>query len=176
MSQDITDFIAAVRDAARGNKFEVVITWPTAVGSPSLQDKMVIRAASMPAYTTGVLNLPYMGRQIPIPGDRTYEPWTCTVLNDISMSHRNRFEKWQDLINGQQSNLQGTTSYKELVTTIEIIQYDRNDNILAVKTLNNAWPSNVSAIELAYDQNDQEQTYTVTFVFTDAQNAAAPTT
>lgn len=176
MSQNIYEFISGIRDVARSNRFEVVITWPTAVGSPNKQDKLVIQAAQMPAYTVGVLQVPYKGRQIPMPGDRTYEPWNITVLNDISMSHRNKFEKWQDLLNGQQSNVQGVANYKDIVTTIEIIQHDRNDNVIAVKTLHNAWVSSVSAIELGYDQNDQAQTYTVTFMFVDAENAGAPTT
>lgn len=176
MSQNINDFIASFRGGARPNRFDVIITWPALVGTPNVRDKIVVSAAQLPASSVGVVNVPYKGRQIPVPGDRVFEPWTITVLNDLSFSHRNAFERWLNSINAHQENLQQTASYRDFVTTIDVVQLDRDDSVLKTIKLNNAFPSAVSAIELGYEQNDQVETYTVTFSYSDWESASVPTT
>jgi hypothetical protein len=176
MSQNINDMIATMKGMARPNRFEVIITWPGFVGTPNVRDKFMVEGAQIPASNMGTVNVPYMGRQIPIPGDRTFEPWTITVRNDLSFSHRNHFEKWLDGMNAHQANIQQTSSYKDFVTTIDVIQYDRDDTILKTYKLNNAFPSNVSAIELNYGTNDTYETFTVQFTYSDWESASTPTT
>src|SRR5665213_700571 len=102
----INDFISNFQGGSRPNRFQIIITYPTLVGAPDVADKIVCNAASLPASTIGVVQLPYMGRQIPVPGDRVWAPWNVTVLNDVTFSHRNVMERWSNAIMAHQANVQ----------------------------------------------------------------------
>lgn len=161
----INNFISNYQGGARASRFRVQITWPAIVGTPAVRDEIVVQAAQHPASVLGVIQVPYKGRQIPIPGDRTFEEWTITVNNDANMAHREAFERWHNLMNGYESNVQGTESYRDLVSTIDVSQLGVDDDVVKTYKLYNAWPSNVSAIDLGYDQQDTIQTYTVSWSY-----------
>lgn len=175
MSQNITDFISNFRGGARPNRFRVTFTYPAAVGSPNVRDSIVIKAAQLPESTTGVIQVPYMGRQIPVPGDRTFQDWNITVVNDTTFSHRNLFERWSNLINGHESNLQGASSYKDLLATVDIVQLDRDDRVLKTIKLYNMFPTTIGAIELGYDQQDTIEEFTVTLSYSHWASVNTPT-
>ena len=171
----IDDFVSQFEGGARANRFAVAITWPGLITAPNVRDNIMVTAASLPASILGVANAAYMGRNIPIPGDRTFEDWTITVRNDITFSHRNAFESWSNAILAHNANTQLFPTYSSMVTNIVVNQLDRDDNIIKTFTLRNAWPTNVSQIDLAYDQNDTIETFTVTFAYTDWQSTQTPT-
>jgi len=162
----IQDFISNFNGGARPNKFRVQITWPGAVGAPNVRDEIVVSAAAMPSAVMGIIQVPYKGRQIPIPGDRTFEDWTITVMNDISHSHRNAFERWGNIINSHRTNLQGVDNYSDFVSTINVTQLDMNLNPLKTVKIYNAWPSNIGQIDLGYENTDTIEQYPVTFSYT----------
>lgn len=170
----IDTFIANFQNGARANRFRVAINWPGLVGTPNVRDDIVVSAAALPSSIVGVVQVPYMGRQIPIPGDRTFEDWTITILNDTSFSHRNAFERWSNAILSHRGNIQASPSYRDFVTNISVVQLDRADTIIKTFTLRNAWPTNITQIDLGYDQNDTIETYTVTFAYTDWDSPNSP--
>lgn len=163
MPQDINSFIASFRGGARPNRFKVIITWPTIAGTPNIQDEFVVTAAQLPASVISPVIVPYKGRQIPVPGDRIFEEWTATILNDVTFSHRNAFERWLNAINSHQGNISGSSNYKDMLGTIDVIQLDRDDATLKSVRIYNAFPTNLTPIDLGYDQNDIMEIYTVTF-------------
>lgn len=172
----INDFIASFKGGARPNRFKVQISWPGQVGAPNVRDEIVVSAAGHPASVLGTIQAPYQGRQIPIPGDRTFEDWTITVLNDKSFSHRNAFERWSNLLNSHEGNVQGTDEYRNLVGTLDVMQLDNDDTVLKTYKLFNAWPTNIAQIDLSYDQNDTLAQYTVTFAYSHWQSATSAAT
>lgn len=162
----INNFIANFKNGARPNRFKVQLAWPALVGTPDVRDEFVVSAATLPSSTLGIIQIPYMGRQIPVPGDRTFEDWTISILNDKSFSHRNAFERWSNLILSHESNVQGTETYRDLITTLTVFQLDRSEKVLKTYKLYNAWPNTITPIDLGYDQNDTIEQYTVTFSYT----------
>src|ERR1035437_39168 len=166
----IESFISNFAGGARANRFAVSIIWPAGVTNPGIPDSIVVSAAQLPACVMGVAHAPYMGRAIPIPGDRTFEDWTITVLNDTTFAHRNAFETWSNLILMNRANIQGTPDYRSITTTLTVNQLDRQDNIIKTFQILNAWPTIVTAIDLAYDQNDTIETYSVTFAYASWQS------
>lgn len=172
---NLNDFISSFRGGARPNRFRVQISYPAIVGTPDIRDDVVVTAAGMPASIMGQILVPYRGRQIPIPGDRTFEDWTVTVINDTTFSHRNAFERWSNLMNAHEGNIQGTDSYRNLVGTVDVVQLDRDDTILKTIKLLNCWPSNIAQIDLGYDQNDILEQYTVTWSYSHWQSLNSPT-
>jgi len=68
------------------------------------------KAASIPASTIASVDVNYMGRIVKVPGNRTYEDWTITVINDEEFSIRTAFENWMAEINHPASNRTGASS------------------------------------------------------------------
>ena len=83
----IDDFKANVAsDFARPNLFQVDLAFPSGI----LQNadlvnlgKFTVRAANLPSSQIGVIEVPFRGRTLKIAGDRTFEPWTITMIVDL---------------------------------------------------------------------------------------------
>ncbi|MEK9799752.1 MAG: hypothetical protein VW647_02560, partial [Alphaproteobacteria bacterium] len=98
------------------------------ISRPANVDEVGIRkaakASSIPASTVGQIEVPYFGRKVKMAGNRTFENWQVTVLNDEDFLVRNAFEKWSSFINSHENNLrdssvigeQGLASYRTVAT------------------------------------------------------------
>tara|TARA_B110000902_G_C14198957_1_gene546984 strand:+ start:104 stop:463 length:360 start_codon:yes stop_codon:yes gene_type:complete len=104
--------------------------------------------------------VPFRGRQLQIAGDRTFEPWTVTIINDTDMSVRNAFEKWMNEINNHTTG-GGLTNPASYDADMSIEQLDKAGNSLKRYDIKGVWPTNVSAIELSYDTADTIEEFTV---------------
>jgi len=196
----IFDFRNRIGDLARPNQFQVELVFPQGLdtasvggatgqqnnreeeasrnsgGSESLAT-LLVKAANIPASTVGVVEVPYRGRTLKIAGDRTFEPWTVTVLNDANFAVRARLEAWSTRIQALQQNKQEYGSPSEYQTNAIVRQYDRQGTQTRAYQFQGIWPSNISAIDLAWDSNDTAEEYTVEFqvqywTYTDDVNAA----
>lgn len=196
----IFDFRNRIGDLARPNQFQVELVFPQGLdtasvggatgqqnnreeeasrnsgGSESLAT-LLVKAANIPASTVGVVEVPYRGRTLKIAGDRTFEPWTVTVLNDANFAVRARLEAWSTRIQALQQNKQEYGSPSEYQTNAIVRQYDRQGSQTRAYQFQGIWPSNISAIDLAWDSNDTAEEYTVEFqvqywTYTDDVNAA----
>ena len=49
-----------------------------------------------PSSTVGMINVPFRGRELKV-GERTFENWVVTVINDEDFKLRTAFEKWVTL-------------------------------------------------------------------------------
>ena len=123
----------------------------------------LVKAANIPASVVGVVNVPYRGRQLKIAGDRTFEPWTVTVLNDQSFKFRAFFEAWSSNIQALQQNFQNSNTIADYQSVAKVRQMDRKGNIIRTYRFEGIWPSNISAIELDWGTNDTPEEYTVEF-------------
>ena len=90
----ITNFKSALRGGgARPNLFEVDITgWP---GSENMGDfgndakeefQFLCKAAALPASNITPIEIPFRGRTLKVAGDRTFDTWNITIINDDSPS------------------------------------------------------------------------------------------
>jgi len=164
---NITNFKGQFAGGARPNLFQAEITFPAAVtgaGSAQGLSRFMIKAAQLPASIIAPIEVPYRGRKLKVAGDRTFEPWTVTVINDVGMEIRNAFESWMDLINRNVSNttgLPGLNYYRDL----QIYQLNRDFTATSTKSYNfvDAFPTNISAIDLNYETNDAVEEFTVEF-------------
>ena len=98
----IDDFKANVAsDFARPNLFQVDLAFPSGIINNSdlvNLGKFTVRAANLPSSQIGVIEVPFRGRTLKIAGDRTFEPWTITVMNDSKFVLRTAFELWASSI------------------------------------------------------------------------------
>ena len=104
----ITDFKSRISGGgARPNLFEVELAFPGVVGVENdvlSKARFLVKAAALPASTVSPIEIPFRGRVLKIAGDRTFDTWTITVMNDIDFSIRSAFEKWMNLINNVNDN------------------------------------------------------------------------
>jgi hypothetical protein len=147
---------------ARPNLFRVDCPFPTGTGGNDESASFLIKAAALPASTQGTIEVPYRGRKLKIPGDRTFEQWTVKVINDTSFNLRNAFENWVDLVNPPASN-SGVTDIAQYVSQLKVTQLDKGGNEIKSYGFADCYPVSVGAIELSYDTNDQIEEFDVTF-------------
>ena len=104
MSQrSIEDFKAVLQGGGvRPTMFEVELTFPESVVSDSTEitrdGTFLIQAAALPASNVGTIEVPFRGRKLKVSGDRAFDPWNVTVMNDVSFGLRVAFEKWAEKI------------------------------------------------------------------------------
>lgn len=171
----ISDFKAALRGGgARSNRFETLIEFPAfAANSDTIRKTPFLCSSSqLPGTTLGVIEHPFRGRVLKLAGDRTYDEWTVTFVNDIDFDIRNAFERWSNAINGYNSNT-GLVVPDDYMSTVSIYQLDNNDNRVKAYTMKLAWPSVVAPIEVAQDANDQLELFEVTFQYSDISNGSS---
>lgn len=95
-----------VRGGARPTNFTVTLTFPDLVNVPGAASKaqLLITAAKLPESILGEVPVPYFGRTIKLAGNRQYDDWDVTILNDEDFLLRNVFEAWHNAINTTVSN------------------------------------------------------------------------
>ena len=158
----ISDFKSKLTGGgARPNLFEVELAFPAAVAVENdvLQKaRFLVKAAALPASTVAPVEVPFRGRILKIAGDRTFETWTITVLNDTDFVIRSAFEKWMNVINRMSDNT-GLTNPAEYQSDAFVYQLDRDGTALRSYRFYDIFPTQVGPIELSYDsQGIQEFT------------------
>jgi hypothetical protein len=155
----ITEFINGFNGGLRTNRF--VVNSPKIGGDKPFH----IRAASLPAVSTSVIQVPHRGRVFKMPGQRSYAPWSITVLDDTGTNALwKTFYNWANVIQNHVSNTSGATNldFTDQMSPFTIKQYNFNGNV-PTKTvvLNRAWPSEVGEIRLSADDAESLSSFTV---------------
>jgi hypothetical protein len=160
----ISDFKSKLTGGgARPNLFEVELAFPDAVAIDNdvLQKaRFLVKAAALPASTIANIDIPFRGRILKIAGDRTFETWTITVINDVDFSIRSAFEKWMNSIN-KLSDGTGLTNPIDYQKDAIVKQLDRDGSLLRSYKFWDIFPTNISTIDLSYDTTDTIQEFTV---------------
>tara|TARA_Y100000361_G_scaffold2616_1_gene2255 strand:+ start:221 stop:820 length:600 start_codon:yes stop_codon:yes gene_type:complete len=162
----ISDFKSKLKGGgARPNLFEVELTFPSIVGVQDENEviensRFLVKAANLPASTVANIDIPFRGRILKIAGDRTFETWTITVINDTSFSIRSAFEKWMNTINKLNDGT-GETDPALYQVDAKVHQLDREGRTLRKYVFKDVFPTNISAIDLSYETTDTIQEFTV---------------
>lgn len=149
----------------RPNQFRIQLNFPLIDGTGATAlTEFFCSGGSLPASTVGTIETYYRGRAVKTSGDRSFEPWTVTIINDNDFRIRNALENWSELMNKNRDNtgaLEPAVYWQDLYVT----QLDRNGNELKTYKMIGAFPENISAIDLSFDQLNTIETYTVTFQY-----------
>lgn len=162
----ISDFRAQLsQGGARSNQFTVELTFPTiaTAGQAARSASFLCNATSLPSVTVGNIQMAYRGRPVNFAGEREFSPWSITVINDGDFLIRNAFERWSNAI----ANFNATTGLQnplDYQVDLKVIQLDRNGKNLKSYTFKDAYPTELGAMALSYD-NPNIQTFDVTFMY-----------
>ena len=168
---------------ARPNLFEVNITTgeENSYWNETAQEdfQFLCKATSMPTQTIGSVDVPFRGRILKVAGDRTFEPWSVTVINDESFNIRKSFEKWSQAINNLATGVgevnpgayMGRGQIRQLSRSATVAgavggtaAFDSGDQkVVHEYQVEDIWPSEIGSIDLSYESSDAIEEFTVTF-------------
>jgi hypothetical protein len=172
---------------ARSNLFEVSFgnadglpsgTFFDALGGDfSNDDLMLIKAAQLPASTITEIPVPFRGRTLKIAGDRTFDPWTITIINDTDFKWRIFFERWMNAItkisDGSGETRIDNEGYMQDMVVSQLTrgpigplntrgaENTTDIEVLRSYKLYGAFPTNLSTIDLSYNNENEIEEFTV---------------
>ena len=166
---------ALIGGGARPNLFEVELTTlPAGITWDADNFRYLCKSAALPASNIASIDVPFRGRIFKVAGDRTFDTWTVTVINDEDFRLRNAFESWMEVISKLDNNL-GATDPSAYMVNAKVFQLGRGsvpnsrDNtgtsnaVLKEYEFIDIFPTNISQIDLSYDSSDTIEEYTVEF-------------
>lgn len=200
MARSISDFKSYLKKGgARPNLFLVRMNFPnlsqvadvgnssTSATNLTTQAEYLVKTAQIPASNIGTIEVPFRGRMLKVAGDRTFEPWSVTVINDGSFEIRKAFETWSRGINALTENVSqlgyganGGASYCVDMTVFQLSRDGQTPNrtpsnpntagqdgmeVVRAYKFYDTWPSAISSIDLSYEANDQIEEFTVEFQY-----------
>jgi hypothetical protein len=146
---------------ARQNLFKVDIQ-NLGNGSADFKVPFMVQAAELPASTLTPISVPYFGRALKLAGDRTFAPWTVTIINDEDFLIRNAMEEWSNKINRLQRNVREIGRYK---SQAQVTQYGKDGSILRVYQFDGIFPTEIGNIALGWADDNNIETFPVTFEY-----------
>ena len=158
-SNSIHDFSSKFRGGVRANLFNCRVTPPNRSGVEEMF-QFHCKGTSMPASTIGNIDVPYKGRQLKVPGDRTFADWTVTVFNDSDMYIRGVFEEWMAKM---QDHWENKADHMNPYGKASVTQLRRDGSDIRTYNITSLYPTEVAAIDVAWDSNDAVEEYSVTF-------------
>jgi hypothetical protein len=150
---------------ARANQFRVSLNPPATVGYSPEETSFMVKAAALPGQAITEIPINFRGRQLFVAGDRTFETWTTTILNDTDFKVRNNMEAWMSSINDLETSV-GVSDLSLYTSDILIQQLDRDNSVLKSYTLKTCWPTAIAAIDLNMDTVSEIETFDVTWRYT----------
>ena len=149
-----------VGGGARPNLFKVTMSFPSYVTANVELASYMCKATSMPASTIAPIAVPFRGRQLQIAGDRTFDPWSVTIINDTDFNVRNSFEQWMNGINQHKQNT-GLTQPSSYMADMIVQQLDKDGTVEKTYNIRGTFPTNLGAIELSYDSENAIEEFEV---------------
>ena len=162
----ITDFKSKMAGGgARPNLFEVELVFPDPIAIENdvkEKSRFLVKAALLPASNITPIEVNFRGRILKIAGDRTFDTWTVTVINDVDFSIRSAMEKWMNFINKMEdaTGAQDPAAYQP---DAYVHQLDRDGSTLRSYKFHDVFPTNISAVDLSYETVDSVEEFTTEF-------------
>jgi T4-like virus tail tube protein gp19 len=156
-----------IQGGARANQFKVEITFPATIPGGALAGQklqFLAKSAQLPQSSVADVAVMYRGRPVHFAGEREFSPWSIDVYNDNDFSVRNAFEAWVDSIQNAE-NTNGLLTPSLYQVDMSVIQLDRSDREVKRYTFKDAWPTDVGAIQLDWESNNQIEIFSVTFQY-----------
>jgi hypothetical protein len=153
-----------VGGGARSNLFKVIMNFPAFAGGNTELASFMIKNAQIPEAMVGSIEVPFRGRKLKVAGDREFANINFTVINDTNFAIRNAFERWIDAISSNQGNV-GLSDPASYTSDVLIQQLDKKQNVVKEYKVVAGFPTNVAAIDLSFDSENQIEEFTVELAY-----------
>jgi hypothetical protein len=151
---------------ARANQFKVTLPFPgfASVGGETSDLAFLCTSTAIPGQTVASVPVNFRGRVLNLAGDRTFNPWAITVLNDTDFKIYRAIERWMNGINNMTDN-EGLTNPSQYQVDGFIDHLDRNGATLKSYTFRGLFPTALDDIALDYGTNNAIETFGATFTY-----------
>lgn len=159
----VDDFKAKIRGGgARPNLFKATINFPGYAQGDVELTSFMCEAAQLPGSTTGTIEIPFRGRRLKLSGDRAFEPWTVTIINDTNMAVRDAMERWMNGMQQHSANI-GIADPLLYEADLKVEQLDKAGDTIKTYILRGCFPTALSPIDLSYGAENEIERFTVEF-------------
>jgi len=170
MAFNINQFRSQMQgDGARPNLFEVTLPFPgfALPGTALTKLSFMCKTAQLPGSTVNTVPVSYFGRELKFAGNRTFQDWTITVINDEDFIIRNAFERWMNGLNSHALNVRNPAAATPNSYTVdsEVRQYSKGGDILKKYKFIGMFPTDVAPIDVDWGSNDTIEEFSVTLAF-----------
>ena len=176
MAFSVTEFKSNLKQGgARPSLFKVDFLYPSGITTPPTKAEFLVKATTIPASTIGSYDVFYHGKAIHVAGDRTFDTWDTTIINDEDFGIRNTLENWMGSISNHKLNTRdkdvfrannrsegSTAKYK---SSLMVTQYSKAGDDLRTYIFKGAWPSALSTINLDWSTASEIEEFTCTWVY-----------
>ena len=171
----VTKFKANLKHGgARPSLFKVEFQYPSTITTrpnPPDQASFLVKSTTIPASTIGSYDVFYHGKAIKVAGDRTFDTWDTTIINDEDFGIRNTLENWMASISNHSLNTRDKLVFNtsegdsaKYKSTLKVIQFSKAGEVLRTYVFKGAWPSALSTINLDWATQEIEE-FTCTWVY-----------
>ena len=159
----VDDFKAKLRGGgARSNLFKVTLNYPGYAGGDLEITSFMCKGAQLPGSVITPVPIMFRGRTLQIAGEREFQPWTVTIINDTDFIVRDAMERWMNGINGHTTNA-GLVNPIDYQADLVVEQLDRDESVIKKYTFRGAFPTNIDPIDLNYDNTGAIEEFAVEF-------------
>ena len=165
----IHEFIQGFNGGTRLNRFSVTSS------CEKVSRPFHMRSAQIPGAFMSSIGLNWFGRTIQLPGERVYQPWVVTILDDTDTQEvYSEFESWQHAIGNKDEGtfVNLANAFARSVTTpkgcdFTVSQYRADsDGIDKQFRIFSAWPISIGPMELDQAKDNMLCQFSVTFAYT----------
>ena len=175
MAFSVTEFKSNLKQGgARPSLFKVDFTYPSGITAPPTRSEFLVKATTIPASTIGSYDVFYHGKAIHVAGDRSFDTWDTTIINDEDFGIRNSLESWMGAISNHtlntrdknlfQSNDKSEGDAAKYKTSLKVTQFSKAGDDLRTYIFKGAWPSALSTINLDWSSQEIEE-FTCTWMY-----------
>jgi len=150
---------------ARANQFRVFFTSVGGIVQIPEKSLFLCKAASLPGQTVTEIPVPFRGRNLYLAGDREFETWDSTFINDTDFAIRNAVESWLNKMNNLVTG-SGAPNVAEYTATLTVQQLGRDNQVLKTYVLENCMPTVVAPIDLSMETVNAVEEFAVTWRYT----------
>ena len=175
---NVNKFKASLKHGgARPSLFRVIFDYPSGIPDPPTKASFLVKSTTIPASTIGSYDVFYHGKAIHVAGDRTFDTWDTTIINDEDFGIRNTLESWMAAISNHSLNTRDKSLFNtsggtyrsegdvaRYKSTLQVQQLSKAGENLRTYIFKGAWPSALSTINLDWSTQEIEE-FTCTWMY-----------
>ena len=173
MAFAVTEFKSNLKQGgARPSLFKVEFQYPSGITTPPTKAEFLVKSTTIPASTVGSYDVFYHGKAIKVAGDRTFDTWDTTIINDEDFGIRHTLENWMSIISSHKLNTRNKQAFADMSegdvakykSTLKVRQFSKAGAELRAYKFIGAWPSSLSTINLDWGTQEIEE-FTCTWIY-----------
>ena len=176
MAFSVTEFKSNLKQGgARPSLFKVKFQYPSGISTPPTKSEFLVKATTIPASTIGSYDVFYHGKAIHVAGDRSFDTWDTTIINDEDFGIRDTLENWMATISNHtlntrdkdvfQANDRSEGQSAKYKASLMVTQFSKTGDDLRTYVFTGAWPSALSTINLDWATASEIEEFTCTWMY-----------